>query len=103
MNRIRRVSPSMLIALVAIVMATTGSAVAASLITSKQIKDGSIEVKDLSKKARATLKAAPGVAGAPGQAGAQGAQGPKGETGEPGGRGAAGEPGVKGDTGPRGP
>jgi hypothetical protein len=37
-----RPSGSMLVALLALVLAMTGSAVAASLITSKQIKDGTI-------------------------------------------------------------
>ena len=86
-------------------MATTGSAVAASLITSKQIKDGSIEVKDLSKKAKKALKGKAAV----GQRGANGAQGPQGAQGAPGAQGAQGEAGPKGDkgdkgdTGPRGP
>jgi hypothetical protein len=80
----------MLVALLALVMATTGSAVAASLITSAQIKDGTIQTKDISKKAQAALK---GKAGA---AGAQGAQGPQGVTGP---AGVKGDNGDKGDTG----
>jgi len=44
----------------------TRQAVAAGLITSKQIKDGTIQVKDINKEARASLK---------GTAGAQGARG----------------------------
>lgn len=51
---------------------------AAGLITGKQIRDGSISAKDLSKAVRAQLKRT-------------GAQGPK------------GDPGAKGDTGPQGP
>jgi collagen triple helix repeat protein len=96
MSRLRRLRPSgpMVVALLALVMATTGSAVAASLITSKQIKDGSIQTKDISKKA---LKALKGKTGPPGAVGAPGAQGPQGA------QGAAGAPGAKGDTGPRGP
>jgi hypothetical protein len=96
----------MLISIVALLMATTGSAVAASLITSKQIKDGSIEAKDLSKKARTALKSAPGTpgkAGSQGPAGAQGATGPQGLKGETGERGPQGETGAKGETGERGP
>src|SRR4051812_30891365 len=81
----RRPSGTTLIALLALVMACTGSAVAASLITSKQIKDGTIQTKDISKKALKALKGKSGVQGA------QGLQGPKGE------QGAKGD---KGDTGP---
>ena len=93
----------MLIAIVALVAACSGSAVAASLITSKQIKDGTIEVKDLSKSARKSLsapKGASGVAGPAGQAGAKGDTGPQGPAGAD---GAKGEQGIQGETGPRGP
>src|SRR3954464_14635548 len=74
-------SGSMAVALVALLVAMSGSAVAASLITSKQIKDGTIQTKDLAKKARASLKGEPGRAGVPGPAGAVGPAGPKGDTG----------------------
>jgi hypothetical protein len=78
----------MVVAIAAVVLASTGSAVAASLITSKQIKDGTIQVRDISKKARAQLK---GKAGPQGVAGPQGAQGPQ---GAPGAQGAQGAPGA---------
>jgi hypothetical protein len=94
MNRIRRPSASLIVAVAALILATTGSAVAASLITSKQIKDGTIEVKDLSKKARTSLVGTRGPSGAPGSKGDQGVQGQQ---------GAQGAQGEKGDTGPRGP
>src|SRR5215212_8370748 len=92
MSRLRRFRPSgsMVVALLALVMAMSGSAVAASLITSKQIKDGTIQTKDISKKARTALKAtrgSVGPAGATGPAGPigpMGAQGEKGDKGEPG-------------------
>jgi hypothetical protein len=87
----------MVVALLALVMATTGSAVAASLITSKQIKDGTIQTKDISKKARKALK---GNRGAQGPAGAAGPQGPKGDAGAAGAAGAKGDKGDKGDRGP---
>jgi hypothetical protein len=93
----------MVIAIAAFVLATTGSAVAATLITSKQIKDGTIQTRDLSKQARTSLK---GSAGAIGASGAPGAAGPKGDVGPQGPKGdqgANGEAGAKGDTGPRGP
>jgi hypothetical protein len=81
----------MLVAILALVLATTGSAVAASLITSKQIKDGTIQTKDISKKAQKSLR---GKTGAKGATGATGAAGPA---------GAAGPKGDKGDVGPAGP
>ena len=65
----------MVVGLIALVVAMSGSAVAASLITGKQIKNGTIQRVDLSKKARASLK---------GPQGPQGAQGPKGDVGDPG-------------------
>ena len=55
-----------------------GTAVGAKLITSANIKDGSIELKDLSRKAQASLKGSNGAAGANGAAGPAGAQGPAG-------------------------
>jgi hypothetical protein len=94
----------MLVALLALVLAMSGSAVAASLITSKQIKDGTIQTKDLSKKALTALKTSRGgPAGATGQQGAQGSPGPEGPQGEKGDKGDKGEPGAKGEQGPAGP
>jgi hypothetical protein len=99
-------SGSLAVAFLALLIATSGSAVAASLITSKQIKDGTIQVKDISKTARAQLapKAAVGVPGPQGPAGAQGPNGGAGAQGETGPAGAQGVPGealayanVKGD------
>jgi hypothetical protein len=84
----------------------SGSAVAASLITGKQIKDGTIQVRDISKTARAQLApkavaALPGPQGPAGPAGQAGTQGPKGDTGAQGDKGVAGEAvayaNVKGD------
>lgn len=53
--------------------------VARKLVTGKQVKDGSLQAKDLSKKARASLRGQtgpPGAAGAPGIQGEQGIPGP---------------------------
>jgi hypothetical protein len=86
----------MLVAVLALVFATTGSAAAVSMITSKQIKDGTIQTKDISKKARTALK---GKTGAPG---AQGAQGPQGAKGDSGAAGPKGDTGAKGDAGAAG-
>lgn len=80
------------VAFLTLVVAMSGSAVAASLITSKQIQDGTIQVKDISKKARAQLAVA-GPQGPAGPAGAVGATGAQGETGETGARGEQGVPG----------
>jgi Collagen triple helix repeat (20 copies) len=90
----RKVTPSasLAVAILALVVAMSGSAVAASLITSKQIKDGTIQTKDISKKARAQLAAKP----AAGAAGPQGPQGPKGDSGPQGDKGDTGAQGEKG-------
>ncbi len=60
-----------------LLIATAGTATAAKLITGRQIKDGTISSKDLSKAVRAQLR----KAGVPGPAGSQG---PKGDQGPPG-------------------
>jgi hypothetical protein len=97
-----RPSAAIVIALVALVMAMGGSAVAASLTTSKQIKDGTIQTRDLSKKAVAALRTttASAVAGVPGPAGPAGPEGPAGPKGD---RGDKGDPGATGQQGPAGP
>jgi hypothetical protein len=94
-NLMRSITPSgsMAVALVALLVAMSGSAVAASLITSKQIKDGTIQTKDLSKKARVALN------GARGSAGPQGLPGPQGPKGDTGAAGAAGKDGAPGKDG----
>ena len=75
--------------LAGVLLATAGSAAATRLISGKDIKDGSITAKDLSKAIRAQLKNA-GVPGSQGAQGNTGPQGPKGDTGP------------KGETGPAG-
>jgi hypothetical protein len=72
-------------AVVALALACTGSAVAVSKITSKDVKDGSLQAKDLSKKAKKALR------GLRGPAGAKGPQGAPGTPGAPGAPGAAGK------------
>jgi hypothetical protein len=84
MKHVRKPSPSMVIALAALVLAASGSAVAASIITSAQIKNGTIQLKDISSNARKALKGQIGPAGAtgaPGATGAVGATGPAGAQG----------------------
>lgn len=95
-------SPAMVVAVIALVVASAGSAVAATLITSKQIKNGTIQTVDISKKARTALKGQRGAVGPTGPQGLQGQQGLPGEQGPKGDTGAAGAEGDKGDTGAAG-
>jgi len=78
-----------------VVIASVSTAGAASLITGKQIKDGTIATKDLSKAVRKQL-ATTGSAGVTGPQGAQGAPGPAGDNGAPGARGTNGANGTDG-------
>ena len=86
-------TPGVALGVIAIVLATCGSAVAGSLITSAKIKDGTIQNKDIKKgtialdrmtpAAQAAIKrsAKPGDGtGATGATGANGAQGAPGTT-----------------------
>ncbi len=89
-----------MIALVALIVATSGTAVAASgvLITStKQIKNGAVSSADLSPTARKALSAKPGPIGATGATGATGAVGATGPAGK---TGAAGKDGQNGQDAP---
>lgn len=75
----KRFAPSMVVSLVALTVALSGTAVAASpLITGAQIKDHSIGMVDISNTAVAKLH---GLRGEQGIAGPQGAQGQTGPTG----------------------
>jgi hypothetical protein len=69
---LRRPSASLVVATVAVVIAGSGSAVAAGLITSAKIQNGTIQLVDISAKAKKSLRGAtngtPGTAGAPGSA-----------------------------------
>jgi hypothetical protein len=71
------------VAAVAFAIGATGSATAAKLVSGKDIRDGTITSKDLSKSLRAQLKLAgkPGPAGTPGTPGAAGSQGSAGPAG----------------------
>ena len=95
-------SAGLVVGVIAAVLALGGTAVAAKLITGKQVKDGSLQLKDLSKQARkklAGVAGATGPAGAQGPTGATGPTGPKGETGAPGKDGVDGKNGVDGKDG----
>jgi hypothetical protein len=122
----RRPSPAMVVALVALCSSLTGGAVAATLLTGKDIAKGAIAKKHLKADAVRSGKVKdgsllsqdfkagqlpagsrgpqglPGAKGDTGAAGAQGAQGlpgAKGDAGAAGAAGAKGDPGAKGDSG----
>src|SRR3954447_14306044 len=69
--------------IISLVVGGVGSATAASLITGKQIKNGSIQYSDLSKKAKKKLGGKRGATGAAGLAGAKGDTGAQGLAGTP--------------------
>ena len=83
----KRITPAMIVALIALFAALAGTATAAGtavLITSKQIKDGSIQLADMSPTTKKALKGErgprgyTGFTGLTGPQGLQGAQGPAG-------------------------
>ncbi len=98
-----RATPSVILSVCALVVAMGGSATAAhvvtsadikkSAVTSRHIKNKTIKVKDL---APATVKR---LAGTAGPAGAVGPEGPAGAPGAPGAPGASGAPGATGISG----
>jgi len=70
--------PGTILGAIALIVALSGSVYAASKaggITSAQIQNGTIKLKDISPNARAALRGATGATGAPGAAGAAGAAG----------------------------
>ena len=81
----RKPSPAMVVALAALFVALGGTGTAATLlVTSKQIKDRTIQLRDLSPQAVRALRGArgpQGVAGAEGPPGPAGPQGPQGNQG----------------------
>jgi hypothetical protein len=82
MNALRRLraslTPPVVAALVAVIVASVGSATAATVITGKQIKNRSITAKDLSVATIKRLRGKAGRAGPRGAAGQPGAAGPRG-------------------------
>jgi len=100
----RRFTPAMIVAMIALAVALSGTAVAGTtkLLTGSQIKNGSIKLADLHSSVKTTLKGQKGATGAQGPEGAQGphgAAGAKGDTGATGAAGAAGAPGKDGKDG----
>ena len=86
----KRFTPAMIVAMIALAVALSGTAVAgtAKLITGSQIANGTIKLADIHPNAKAALKGergAQGATGAQGPAGPQGATGAKGDKGEKGG------------------
>src|SRR5215213_707086 len=92
-NRIGGSLRTVVVAVVCVLLVGGTGAVAAQLITGKDIENGTIAGKDLTKKVRTKINKA-GTAGAPGTQGAQG---------QTGAAGAAGAQGPKGATGAQGP
>jgi len=91
---IRRPSPATVIASLALFVSLTGTGVAATvLITSKQIKDRTIQLVDVSPRARVQLQ---------GKDGGQGDRGPQGPQGDRGPQGSQGQQGPQGPQGPAG-
>ena len=95
----KRFTPAMIVAMIALAVAMSGTAVAgtAKLITGSQIANGAIKLAHLNPGAKAALKGERGATGAQGPVGAQGAQGlvgPQGLTGAKGDKGA--RPGLPG-------
>ena len=78
----KRLTPGVVLGILALVIAMTGSAVGASLITGKQIKNSSITGKDVKNKSltksdfRGSVRGPRGLTGAQGPPGAPGAPGP---------------------------
>ena len=81
---------SAIIAGVVAMLVSSASATAAFVVTSKNIKNGTIQTVDLSAKARKALRS---------RAGARGPAGPQGPAGEAGARGPAGPQGPVGSVG----
>ncbi|WP_207792913.1 hypothetical protein [Nocardioides acrostichi] len=100
---IRPTLASLPILVLAVLLAAGGGAAAGSLITGKQIKDGSLTgvdvkdhslgVRDLSAKTKSKLTGPAGADGADGVDGADGSQGPAGPAGPAGPQGPAGPSG----------
>ena len=94
--------PSTGIAIVALALAVSGTAVAGSLITGGDIKNNSLTGKDVKNRSLTKKDFKGSLAGPAGAAGPTGATGVRGPTGPTGATGASGTPGVTGPSGPTG-
>lgn len=99
-RRIPRPSPALVIAVIALVAATAGNAIADGVnavaaklgknsVTSREVKNGSLTLSDFKASERTKLKGADGATGAKGATGATGPAGPAGPAGP---QGPAGTP-----------
>jgi hypothetical protein len=105
--KIRFPAPATILASVALIVALSGTAVAATFITGAQVKDGTLSGLDVRNGSLSTLDIrdrtlraidfAPGVLKA--GAGVSGPAGPQGPAGPPGQPGPAGQPGAQGSPG----
>jgi hypothetical protein len=97
----RRFTPAMIVAMIALAVALSGTAVAGTtkLFTGSQIKNGTIKLVDLHSSVKKALKGQTGATGAQGPVGPQGATGAKGDMGATGASGPAGAPGKDGKDG----
>jgi hypothetical protein len=91
---------SIIIAGVVAALVAASSATAALIVTSKNIKNGTIQMVDISAGAKRALKGQRGLIGPTGPTGPAGAVGPAGPAGA---RGPAGSIGPSGPQGPAGP
>jgi Collagen triple helix repeat (20 copies) len=91
---------ALIAAVVAAVVASASGTAATIVVTSKNIKNGTIQTVDISAKAKRALRGNRGPRGLQGLAGVSGPQGP---TGVPGPAGQAGAAGPEGPEGPQGP
>jgi hypothetical protein len=90
---------ALIAAIVSAVVVSTTATAATIVVTSKNIKNGTIQTVDISAKAKRALK---GQRGLRGLAGAQGPQGAQGATGATGAQGPKGDTGLQGLQGPQG-
>lgn len=110
LGRLAHQSPAMSVAMLALFVALSGTAVAttSAVITGRQIANNSITGIDVKNKSlgpadfKGSVRGAPGADGAPGSPGQPGARGPKGDKGDQGETGATGANGAQGLDGPQG-
>jgi Collagen triple helix repeat (20 copies) len=97
------VKNALIAAVVSAVIASTTATAATIVVTSKNIKNGTIQTVDISAKAKRALRGQRGPQGLRGAPGANGAQGPIGPRGPAGSTGPAGPQGPAGPEGSAGP
>ena len=85
---------ALIAAVVAAIVAAASGTAATLVVTSKNIKNGTIQTVDISAKAKRALKGNRGPRGLRGAQGAQGVQGSQGAPGAPGAQGAPGPAGI---------